>query len=100
MPQWCIILLLGNGGVWVIITVIYLCSIQYFNDSAEHWVVFIFVFLADELDVSQLSKVKVSLFLQSLYCQLHIQELEAKSDQDNKLCTFWEDKKKMMVVQK
>lgn len=90
MPQWCIILLQGNGGVWVIIIVIYLCSIQYFNDFAEHWVVFIFVFLADELDVSQLSKVKVSLFLQSLYSQLHIQELGAKSDQD-KLCTFWED---------
>lgn len=82
----------------MIVTVTYLCSIQYFNDSAEHWVVFIFMFLADELDVSQLSKVKVSLFLQSLYCQLHIQELGAKSDQD-KLCTFWKDKK-TRVVQK
>lgn len=59
--------------------VIYLCSVQCIHDSAEEWVVIIFMFLADELDVSQLSEVEVSLLLQSLYSQLHIQQLWAKT---------------------
>lgn len=44
-----------------------LCSVQYVYDFVEDWAVFIFTLLADELNVSQLSKVEVSLLLQSIY---------------------------------
>lgn len=59
---------------------IYLCSVQYFHDFAEDWVVFIFVFLADEFNVSQLSKVEVPFLLQSVYSHFQIQQLHAWTD--------------------
>ena len=58
---------------------IYLCSIQCIHDFGEDWVIIIFIFLADELDVSQLCKVEVSLLLQPLYSQLQIQQLWAET---------------------
>lgn len=50
-----------------------LCGIEYVDDLGEGWVVF--VFLTDELDVSELSKVKVPLLLKSVHSQLQIQHL-------------------------
>lgn len=57
---------------------IYLCSIEYVQDSGEDRGVCIFFFLAEHLYISQFSKVEVSLLLQCLNIQLHIMELEAE----------------------
>lgn len=54
---------------------IYLCSIQCIHDFGEDWVIIIVIFLADELDVSQLCKVEVPLLLQPLYSKLQIEQL-------------------------
>ena len=51
------------------------------------------MFLTDELDVSELSKVKVPLLLQSVHSQLHIQHLRAARRRDIKtqlrFIEFW-----------
>lgn len=62
------------------VILIYLCCIQNVHDFAEDWSVYIVTFLADDLNVSQLSKVEVSFFLQSVYSHFQIQQLDAGTD--------------------
>lgn len=53
----------------------FLGGIQNANDARDDGAVFTLVFLADELDVTQFAEVEVSLLLQSVHCQLQVQEL-------------------------
>lgn len=63
---------------------VYLCGVEYVYDFAEDWAVLVFTLLADELDVSQLSKVEVPLFLQSVHSQLQVQQLGAETGGDKR----------------
>lgn len=78
-----------------LLPIVYLCSVENIHDFAQDWVVIVSVFLANELNVSQFSKVEVPLLLQPLYSQLHVQQLRAttreefkRSSRENKVLTW------------
>lgn len=53
----------------------FLSGIENANDARDNRAVLTFVFLADELDVSQFAEVEVAFLLQPVHCQLQIQQL-------------------------
>lgn len=51
----------------------FLSGIENANDARDNRAVLTFMFLADELYVSEFAEVEVALFLQAVHCQLQIQ---------------------------
>lgn len=51
----------------------HLSGIENANDARDNRAVLTFMFLADELYVSEFAEVEVALFLQAVHCQLQIQ---------------------------
>lgn len=56
----------------------HLSGIENANDARDNRAVLTFVFLADELDVSQFAEVEVAFLLQPVHCQLQIQQLRGE----------------------
>lgn len=52
-----------------------LSGVENADDARDDRAVFAFVFLADQLDVTQFAEIEVSLFLQPIHRQLQVQQL-------------------------
>lgn len=53
----------------------HLSGIENADDARDDGAVFAFVFLADQLDVTQFAEIEVSFFLQPIHRQLQVQQL-------------------------
>lgn len=58
----------------------YLSSIEDVENLREDWVVFTLMLLADELDITQFAKVKVSLLLQAIHGHLQVHQLHVEEN--------------------
>lgn len=50
----------------------FLCGVQDVNDFGQDAIAFTLMLLTDQLDVSQLTEVEISFFLQPIHCQLQL----------------------------
>lgn len=66
----------------------YLGSVEDVDDLRQNRVVSALVLLADELDVTQLSEVKVPLPLQPVYCHLQVHQLHVWTEMQKPKAKF------------
>lgn len=67
----------------------YLRSIENLDDLGDDWVVFVFMLLADKLDVSQFAEVEIPLLFQAVHGQLQLHQLQRVPTALDKLNRLW-----------